>query len=30
VRETNRAVLGFYERLGYVDERLTSFGKRLT
>jgi len=29
VRVDNASVIGFYERLGYVDEHLTSFGKRL-
>lgn len=30
VRADNRAVCGFYERLGYTDEHLVSFGKWLT
>lgn len=29
VRADNRIATGFYERLGYQDERLTSFGKQL-
>lgn len=29
VRAGNEAVLGFYARLGYVDEQLTSMSKRL-
>lgn len=29
VRADNAAVIGFYERLGYKDEKLTSFGKWL-
>jgi ribosomal protein S18 acetylase RimI-like enzyme len=30
VRSANEAVLGFYRRLGYVDDDVVSLGKRLT
>ena len=29
VRETNRAAVGFYTRIGFSDDRVISFGKRL-
>ena len=29
VRETNQAVIAFYERLGYANDRVISMGKRL-
>ncbi|MBV9119268.1 MAG: GNAT family acetyltransferase [Chloroflexi bacterium] len=29
VRDDNQDACGFYERLGYVDDRVRSFGKRL-
>ena len=30
VRAGNRAVLGFYRRIGYVEDKVVSLGKRLT